>query len=142
MYAFGGGMGGGPLHLHREISEKKVPVYMIQLRSKKISRLDPDEDVKDVKNKGKAKYIYTCIFSQFGAKNGRILSQEEAEKKQKYLSQDRNKVEIGIAGFMDTILQIRLRKKVTKPSSHVVAIRTGKVGRLRKRKWSMMDDSE
>lgn len=43
---------------------------------------------------------------------------------------------------MDMILQIRLRKKVIKYSSHVLAIRTRKVGRPRKRKWSMMDDSE
>lgn len=125
-----------------KLKKKKVPIYTIQLRSKKIGEMDPDQDNRDVKAKGKTKYTYTCIFSQFGEKNGRILSAEEAEKKQVFLNKEGNQAEIGIGSFMDTIKEIQLRKQLTIPSSHIVSIQTGKRGRPRVRKVSQLEIKE
>lgn len=125
-----------------KLKKKKVPIYTIQLRSKKKGQMDPDQDGKDVKKKGKAKYTYTCIFPQFGEKNGTILSVEEAEKKQVFLNKEGNRAEIGIGSFMDTIQEIQLRKQLTILSSHVVSIKTRKRGRPRVRKVSQLEVAE
>lgn len=122
--------------------KKEVPIYTIQLRSKKINQLDPDQDIENEGKRGKAKYTYTCIFPQYGAKNGKILSMAESEKKQKFLKRDGNKAEIGIASFMDTIREIRLRKEMTVVSDHKISIKNGKRGRPRKRQRTIAEIGE
>ncbi|KAL0631399.1 hypothetical protein Q9L58_009742 [Maublancomyces gigas] len=121
--------------------KKRVPVYTIELRGGKQNKgkimeyEDADEEeIEEKKGKlGRARYTYTCIFKQSGAKLGKVYSTAESELKKRQLEQTGKRAEIGIASFMDPIREIQERKKATAKTTHKGSIKTGKVGRPIKR---------
>lgn len=125
--------------------KKRVNIYTVELRSRskgkqKNMEADEDADEKEVEEKkGMARYTYTCIFQQSGAKLGKVYSSAEIEEKKRHLEQTGKRAEIGIASFMDTIREIAERKKATAKTAHRGSIKTGKVGRPIKRRKSEKD---
>lgn len=74
------------------------------------------------KKLGRARYTYTCIFQQSGAKLGKVYTPSESELKKRHLEHSGKRAEI------------EERKKGTAKTTHKGSIKTGKVGRLIKRR--------
>jgi len=142
--------------------KKKVPVYTIELgsvlavgRRNRIQEEEQDlqtvtegeesgKEKKEGENKEqrkkRSKYTYTAIWKQPEGAKGRLLSFEEVRKAGKLLDQEAGRAEIGIASFYDTHKEDRDRESMTDKFSHRVSIKTGKIGRPRKRKRCIKDE--
>jgi len=142
--------------------KKKVPVYTIDLGSvlavgRRNRIQDEKQDLqtvtegeesgrekKEEKNKEqrkkRSKNTDTAIWKRPEGAKSRLLSFEEVRKTGKLLDQEAGRVEIGMASFYDTHKEDRDRKHITDKFSHRVSIKTGKIGRPRKRKRCIKDE--
>jgi hypothetical protein len=134
--------------------KKKIPIYILEFRTGSKGRREEilEDEItvtesedggigkeKDKRKKIRCRYSYTAIFPQPSGAKGRILGIEEAKRKGKYLNQEANRAEIGIASFHDTHKEIRDREEITNKYLHKVSIKTGRVGRPMKRKRTQKD---
>ena len=139
-----------------------VPVYTIELTSvdgkgKRSKTEEEEEDLLTVtedeggervgnkrkrggKRKKRSKYTYTAIWKQPSKAKGKIMGLEEVIKSGKLLDQSTSRAEIGIASFYDTQKEDRDRERMTDKYKHRESIKTGMVGRPRKRKRCAKDE--